>query len=327
MSNYPSADPETLLEIYRRSTLIKQNDERIIKMLKAGKLVIPYYSGRGQEIIPSAISVSLTDDDYICTIYRGIHDMLAKGLPLNELWAELAGRIDGTSKGKGGPMHLTYPKKGLMVTTGVVGSSMPIANGLAWASQLAKDGRVTIAYFGDGAANIGAFHEALNMAALWKLPVLFVCQNNRYAEHTTFADSTAVGALASRAAGYNMPGMTVNGNDADEMYGAAKVAIDRARAGEGPTFIEAMTYRFNGHVYGDAGSYMDKDEKAAAVAADPVPALRKRLIDSSIADEPTLAAIEAEIEVRLDEAVDFAMRSALPELIELKRDVYARELT
>src|ERR1700693_2389628 len=180
-----------LLEIYRRVALLRRNDDRAIKVLRSGRLAMPYYSARGQEIIPSAISVQLRDEDYICTIYRGIHDMLAKGMPLNELWAEMAGRATGTCKGKGGPMHLTYPSKGIMVTTGVVGSSMPIANGLGWAAPLEKKGRVSVGHFGDGAANIGAFHEALNLAALWRLPVIFVCQNNRYAEHTAYAKGTA----------------------------------------------------------------------------------------------------------------------------------------
>jgi pyruvate dehydrogenase E1 component alpha subunit len=179
-------------------------------------------------------------------------------------------------------MHLTYPTKGIMVTTGIVGSSMPIANGLGWASQLSGDNRVTIAYFGDGAANIGAFHESLNLAGLWKLPVVFVCQNNRYAEHTSFSNSTAVEKLASRAVGYGISGYTVDGNDPDEMYGVANIAIERGRNGEGPTLIEAVTYRFNGYLLGDDGGYMDKAERSAAIAADPVPKLRARLIPSRL---------------------------------------------
>jgi TPP-dependent pyruvate/acetoin dehydrogenase alpha subunit len=326
LSNYPKPDGATLVDIYRRASLIKQNDERTIRALKAGKLVMPYYSGRGQEIIPSALSVNLTDEDYISTIYRGIHDMLAKGYPLKELWAEIAGRVDGTCKGKGGPMHLTCPEKGIMVTTGIVGSSMPIANGLGWAAKLEGKGRVSIANFGDGAANIGAFHESLNMAALWKLPVIFLCQNDRYAEHTTFADSTAVQQLSTRAAGYNMPGITVDGNDPDAMYGAAKVAVERARAGEGPTLIEAMTFRFNGHVYGDPGHYITKEEHAAAVQADPVPPLRARLIAEGHATEAEIAQIESDIAARLEDAVAFAMDSAFPDVTELKRDVYATEI-
>ena len=251
--------------------LIKANDEHSRRVIRTGKLVMPYYSPRGQEVIPSAISVNLTDEDYICTIYRGTHDMLAKGVPLKLLWAELAGKITGTSKGKGGPMHITHPETGVMVTTGIVGSSMPIANGLAWASQLSGNGRVTIAYFGDGASNIGAFHEALNLAAVWKLPVVFVCQNNQYAEHTTYAKGTSAKQIADRAVGYNIPGVRVNGNDVFEMYAAAREAIERARAGDGPTLIEAMTFRFFGHVLGDAENYMDKEQKKTAIAADPVP--------------------------------------------------------
>ena len=189
MSELP--ERTTLVDIYRRMTLIKQNDERFRAVIKAGKIVAPYYSPRGQEVIPAAVSVNLTDADYICTIYRGVHDMLAKGVPVKLLWAEIAGKATGTCKGKGGPMHITHPASGVMVTTGVVGSSMPIANGLALAAQIRGEQRVTIAYFGDGASNIGAFHESLNMAAVWKLPVLFVCQNNEYGEHTRYEVTTS----------------------------------------------------------------------------------------------------------------------------------------
>jgi len=326
MSNYPKPGAKTLLEIYKKATLIKQNDERVIRQIKAGRLVTPYYSTRGQEIIPSAISVNLDDDDYICTIYRGIHDMLAKGFPLKEMWAELAGKASGTCKGKGGPMHLTHPAKGMMVTTGVVGSSMPIANGLGWAAKLDGKGRVSVANFGDGAANIGAFHESVNLAAVWKLPVIFVCQNNLYAEHTTFSDSTRVEKLSTRAAGYGMPGVTIDGNDPDEMYGAAKIAIERARAGEGPTLIEAMTFRFNGHLVGDEGGYIDKDIYSAAEKRDPMPILRNRLILENIASEAELAAIEEAIETELDAAQTAAYEADYPDVIELKRDVFAQEI-
>ena len=326
MSNYPKPDASTLLEIYKKAALIKLNDERIIKQMMAGKLVMPYYSPRGQEIIPSAISVSLDDDDYICTIYRGIHDMLAKGFPLDEMWAELAGKATGTCKGKGGPMHLTCPEKGMMVTTGIVGSSMPIATGLGWAAKLDGKNRVSVANFGDGAANIGAFHESMNMAALWKLPVIFVCQNNLYAEHTSPAYSRVVEKISDRAAGYGMPGITVNGNDADEMYGAAKVAIDRARAGEGPTLIEAMTFRFNGHLLGESGHYMDKAIYADAQTKDPMPKLRQRLIDEGIASEDQLAGIESNINAAIDKALAAAIDAPFPDVAELKRDVFAEEI-
>lgn len=324
MTTRPTPSAETQVEMYRRMALMKANDERSRKVIMNGRLVMPYYSYRGQEVIPAAMSVNLTDEDYLVTIYRGIHDIIGKGMPLNDLWAEIAGRVGGTCKGKGGPMHLTYPAKGIMVTTGIVGSSMPIANGLAWGAQMSGDGRVAVANFGDGASNIGAFHESLNLASVWKLPVIFLCQNNLYGEHTTYAKATSVARIADRAAGYGMVGIHVDGNDPIAMYGAAREAVERARAGEGPTLIEAMTYRFHGHVFGDADNYMDKAEKAAAMAADPVPAYRARLIAEGIATEDELAAIEAGHERALDEAVAFALESPFPDERELTTDVFGQ---
>lgn len=326
MSNYPKPDAKTLLEIYKKASLIRHNDERVIKEMMSGRLVTPYYSPAGQEIIPSALSVSLNDDDKIVTIYRGTHDMLAKGFPLKPLWGELAGRVTGSCKGKGGTMHLTHPETGCMVTTGIVGSSMPIATGIGWAAKLAGKGQVAVANFGDGAANIGAFHESLNMAALWKLPVLFICQNNLYAEHTSFANSSLIERISDRAASYGMAGVTVNGNDPEEMYGAAKVAIDRARAGEGPTLIEALTFRFNGHLMGDAAAYIPKEEMAAAKANDPVPALRRRLVENGVASQAEIDGIDAAIAADIDEAVKAAYAAEIPDVAELKRDVFANEI-
>jgi acetoin:2,6-dichlorophenolindophenol oxidoreductase subunit alpha len=325
MNQQSQPAPEILIDIYRRMSLIKQNDERFLSTIKAGKIVAPYYSPRGQEAIPSAVSVSLSNEDYICTIYRGFHDMLAKGVPLKLLWAEVAGRATGTCKGKGGPMHITHPATGVMVTTGIVGSSMPIANGLALAAQIRGEKRVTVAYFGDGASNIGAFHEALNMAAVWRLPVVFVCQNNGYGEHTRYEVATSAAHVADRAAAYRIPGVTVDGNDPLAVHAAAKEAIDRARAGEGPTLLEATTFRFNGHVFGDADAYMQKGEKAAAMARDPVPKYRAWLVERQVADEGTLAAIEARIGADIDAAVEFALGSPGPDLAELQLDVFAVE--
>jgi pyruvate dehydrogenase E1 component alpha subunit len=288
--------------------------------------VAPYYSPRGQEAIPAAVSVNLQDSDYICTIYRGFHDMLAKGVPVKLLWAEVAGRATGTCKGKGGPMHITHPATGVMVTTGIVGSSMPIANGLALASQLRGEKRVTVAYFGDGASNIGAFHEALNLAAVWKLPVVFVCQNNGYGEHTRYAVATSAAHVADRAAAYQMPGVRVDGNDPLALYGAAQGAIERARAGQGPTLLEAETFRFNGHVLGDADAYMGKGEKAAALQRDPVPKYRAWLIEKEVTDEAGLRQIEARIGAEIDAAVEFALSSPSPALSELQSDVFGTEV-
>lgn len=320
------ADSETLLDVYRRAALLKANDERVRKVILSGQIAMVYYSYRGQEIISSVMGRVLRDDDTLCTIYRGIHDMLAKGFPMRELWAELAGRTTGSCKGKGGPMHLTYPAKGIMVTTGIVGSSAPIANGLAWGAQLDKSDRVSVCTFGDGASNIGAVHEAMNLASVWKLPTIFVCQNNLFAEHTTFEKMTGGGHIAGRAEGYGMPGVRVDGNDAGAMYSAFAEAVARARAGEGPTLLECMTFRFFGHNFGDDDSYIPPAQKAAAMEADPVPRLRARLIADRIATEAELAAMEAEIEAQIDDALAFALASPWPEADALRSDVFAQEI-
>ncbi|PTB21765.1 pyruvate dehydrogenase [Trinickia symbiotica] len=319
-------DRSTLVEIYRRMALVKMNDERFRSVIKSGKLAMTYYSPRGQEVIPSALSVHLTNDDYLCTIYRGIHDMLAKGVPSKLLWAELAGRETGTCKGKGGPMHVTHPASGIMVTTGIVGSSMPIANGLALAAQIRGEKRIAVATFGDGASNIGAFHEALNLASLWKLPVVFLCQNNRFAEHTPYATGTSIGRISDRGAAYGMPSIHVDGNDPVAMWQAAGEAVARAREGGGPTLIEAMTFRFHGHVFGDADGYMDPAEKASAIESDPVPRYRSWLIEHAHASENELTGIERAIETEIDAAIEYALASPYPDVAELRRDVYAQEI-
>lgn len=324
--SYNSPDGATQLDIFRKMALLKANDERSRKVISTGRLVMPYYSYRGQEAIPAALAVNLKDTDYLCTIYRGIHDMLAKGLPLKALWAEVAGRVDGTCKGKGGPMHLTAPDKGVMVTTGIVGSSMPIANGLAWAAQLMGEDRVAVATFGDAASNIGAFHESLNMASVWKLPVIFVCQNNGFAEHTRYENGTSVDLIARRAIGYGMPGFTVDGNDPFDMYTHAHAAIARARAGDGPTLLECRTFRFMGHVFGDDDKYMTKEEKAAAMARDPLPLFRAKLVADGVATEEQLQEMQQAIEAEIQDAIDFAMACSVPSVEELRRDVFAREI-
>ena len=325
-ANRDAPSPASLLDIYRRMIRIERNDDATRAQIRRGRITAPYYSARGQEVIPAAISHLLNDDDKICTIYRGIHDMVAKDMPLRPLWAEITGRVDGTCKGKGGPMHLTYPEKGIMVTTGIVGSSMPIANGFGWAALLDGSRQVTIAYFGDGASNIGAFHEALNLASVWKLPVIFVCQNNGFAEHTRYENGTSVDRIAKRAIGYGMPGFTVDGNDPDAMYAAAFEAIERARNGEGPTLLECKTFRFMGHVFGDDDKYMTQEEKDAAIAIDPLPRFRRRLIDDGIATEADLETMKTAIEDEVQDAIAFALDCDYPSVDELRRDVFAEEI-
>ncbi|WP_332674855.1 thiamine pyrophosphate-dependent dehydrogenase E1 component subunit alpha [Aromatoleum sp.] len=323
MSETNNPGKQVLLEIYRIASLIKQADDRFIELIKAGQIASPYYSPRGQELIPAAISVNLRADDTVVTTYRGIHDQLAKGIPLKPFVAELLGRATGTCKGKGGPMHVTHVASGLPVTTGIVGAGLPIANGLAWAAQLEGTDQVTVVNFGDGASNIGAFHEALNLAAVWKLPVIFVCQNNGYAEHTRYDLGTGAATIADRAIGYGIPGVEVDGNDAVAMWKAANAAVARARAGEGPTLIEANTFRFRGHLLGDDSHYIPKSEMAAAVAADPLPRFRAWLIEQGFATDGQLADVEATNAAAFEEAVQFGLASPYPDISELERDVVA----
>ena len=318
-------DRDKLLDIYTRTMKIARTDEKFRSLIAGGSLAVLYYTVRGQELVSAAMMEALEPSDYLVTTYRGQHDQIAKGVPLDLLFAEVAGKVTGTCKGKGGSMHITHPDTGIMVTTGVVGSGLPIANGLALSSQNRGDGKVTVTCFGDGATNIGAFHEAMNMAQLWKLPVIFFCQNNRYGEHTAFADHTKVDSIASRASAYSMRAVTVDGNDAEAMYLAAKEAVDKARAGEGPTLIEAMCYRMMGHFFGADFSYMPKEHRAEMAAADPLPRLRALMLDYQYS-ESELDAILAGIDAEVEAAWQFAADSAYPGPEELRIDVFEEKI-
>ena len=316
-------DRETLLWIYATAETIRYCDERLRRMLTAGEIRINYYPVRGQEIMAAATAATLRRDDYLITTYRGLHDQIAKGVPLPDLLAEYLGKVTGTCKGKGGPMHVTHPASGLLVTTGIVGGGLPIANGAALASQIRQDGRVTVVTFGDGASNIGAFHEALNLASVWRLPVVFLCQNNLYGEHTAFELSTAVAQVSDRSAAYSMPGETVDGNDPVAMYRAAEQAVERARSGRGPTLLEARTFRFFGHAFGDQDPYMPPEEKAQAVADDPLPRMRAWLTAEGHATNDEIGAMESGIHAEADAAFAFALASDYPDVTELYEDIYA----
>ena len=245
-----NADHELMLRIYTTMVRISEADKAIQRGLSAGELQFQYYPAGGQEAIPAGIAPHLRREDYAVITYRCIHDVVAKGTPLKEIMAEMYGRAAGTSKGKGGPMHLSDPHAGLMVTTGIVGAGLPIANGLALATQMQGSGRVTVVNFGDGATSTGAFHEALTLASVWKLPVVFVCQNNQYAEYTALAEYTRSENFAKKADAYEIPGVRVDGNDPLAVYAAAGDAIARARRGDGPMFIEAVCHRLQGHAFG-----------------------------------------------------------------------------
>ena len=318
-------DRDKLRDIYIRTMKVNRTDEKFRSLLMGGKVAVMYYCVRGQELVSAAMMAALNDDDYVVCTYRGQGEQTAKGIPADKWWAECLGRATGTCKGKGGTMHITHPEKGIMVTTGVVGSGLPIANGLAMASQNNGDGKVTVVSFGDGASNIGGFHEAMNMAQLYKLPVIFLCQNNRYGEHTAYADHTDTRSIADRAAGYGMKGVTVDGNDVHAMYGAAKDAVDRARAGEGPTLLEAMCYRMMGHFFGADFSYMPPEHIAEMQREDPLPKLRQVMLDHQFSEEE-LDRIVADIDAEIDVAVESALAAPLPDVGELKLDVFEEEM-
>ena len=285
-------DDATLRHMFDTMALVAATDDALRAAIAAGSVSLAYYSPRGQEAVAAGFAAALAPDDYLVTTYRGMHDQIAKGVPLRLLLAEMLGRAEGTGKGKGGPMHVSWPDVGLMLTTGVVGSGLPIAAGLAWAASRQGEGRVTLASFGDGATNIGAFHEAANLAAVWELPVILLCQNNGYDEHTAFADHLRVEHVADRAAAYGMPGVTVDGNDPVAVYEAVSVAVARARAGQGPTLVEAVTYRLYGHVFGDRMTYVDPTELEEAWRREPVARFRDALVERGLLSEAEATAVQ-----------------------------------
>lgn len=312
----------TCISLFRTMVRVAAADNAIKLGLSAGELQFQYYPCGGQEAIAAGISAALSERDYLLTTYRGIHDIIAKGTPMREIMAELYGRRSGTSKGKGGPMHLSDPASGLMVTTGIVGAGIPIANGLALATELRRGDSVTAVSFGDGAANIGAFHEALNLAALWQLPVIFICQNNQYAEYTSLRESTRNTNIAARADAYGMRGTQVDGTDPVAMTRALRVAAERARAGEGPTLVEAVCHRLQGHAFGSEQTHMDQEALAEATENAPLPTFRQRLLRAGATEERALAEIEAEAQQEVEDAMNFARSDKQPGKEELHVDVF-----
>jgi acetoin:2,6-dichlorophenolindophenol oxidoreductase subunit alpha len=315
--------PETQRRLYELMVLMKAADDRLSKGIGTGEFMCVYWPSRGQEAIAAAMGVSLRPDDQLVTTYRGLHDLIGKGVPLEEIYGEMMGRTLGASRGKGGTMHIAKPDKGVMLSTGIVGAGPPVAVGLAMSAKRKGLDRVTVVSFGDGATNTGSFHEAANMAALWNLPLVFVCQNNLYAEMTPTSDTMKLEHVADRAAGYGMPGVRVDGNDPLATKSALDLALQRARRGEGPTFIECVTFRFRGHYFGDRMPYIPKEQLAAALAADPVPRFRTRLIDAGLCGEEELNRIEDDAQQAVESALRAVMSSDSPSIDELDRDVYA----
>jgi pyruvate/2-oxoglutarate/acetoin dehydrogenase E1 component/TPP-dependent pyruvate/acetoin dehydrogenase alpha subunit len=316
-------EPAILKEIYRQMSRIHEADKAIQSGISGGTFRFAYWPLTGQEAIPATLAQLTTDNDYMLTIYRGMHDQIAKGVPLKGLFAEALGRTDGINRGKGGAPHISDPASGSMLTTGIVGANTPIANGLALATQMRGERRVTIANFGDGANSIGAVHEALGLAGLWKLPVIFLCQNNQIGEYTLIPDYTACTDFAARAAGYGVRGVTLDGNDPISFYQEMKRVIEGVRAGEGPIFVEAMTMRLGVHVGVGETNHLSKEDLAAAKRNWPVPKTRALLLETGIATEKELAQIDAEAEEEVRDAFAFALASPPTPQDQTIEDVYA----
>jgi TPP-dependent pyruvate/acetoin dehydrogenase alpha subunit len=317
----PSAAVQT--KMFEVMSVAKACDERLRKGISTGEFLTVYWPSRGQEVIASGFAVCLRNDDRLVTTYRGLHDQIGKGVSLVEILGEMLGRQIGASGGKGGTMHIADPRVGLMLSTGIVGAGIPVAVGLALAARAQKSDRVVAVSFGDGATNTGSFHEAANLASLWQLPLVLVCQNNQYAEMTPTADTMHIEDIADRAAAYNMPGVKIDGNDPVAVYGAFTAAVDRARSGGGPTLIECVTYRFFGHFFGDQMSYIPPEELEAAKAADPVIRFGDRLVQEGVLDRAHVDEIEERARQQVDEAVKEVLASPAPSIDEIDRDVYA----
>ena len=277
----------------------------------------------GQEAIASACAAVMRPDDYTFCTYRGHAHTLVRGASMEGVLGELMGRECGMLGGKGGSMHLTDVEKGAMGSYAIIGAHLPIAAGAAWKAQYLKTGQVSFCFFGDGTTNIGAFHEALNFSVIWKLPVVFVCENNLYMEYTPISDVTAVEhPAADRAGAYGLDSIIVDGNDADLVYRVARDAADKARAGDGPSLIEAKTYRHSGHSRADPATYRPEGELEKWLERDPLKIYRKRLIDFGV-KESKVVAIENAVLKAVDDATEFAKNSSTPSKNVLMTEVWA----
>lgn len=313
---------EQLLTFYRQMQLIRRFEEAAAANYQRRKIGGFLHLYIGEEAVAVGVIATLGPDDTVVAHYRDHGHAIARGLDPRALMAELFGKATGVSKGKGGSMHLFDAGLGFLGGYAIVGGQLPIAVGLAMASQYRGDGSLCLCFFGDGAVNEGEFHEALNLASIWKTPVLFLCENNLYGMGTALERASAVPEVYKRAAAYNIPSARCNGMDVRETYRAAGDAVRRIRAGEGPFLLEAMTYRFRGHSMADPELYRQKDEVAQWRARDPITTLRADLVQSGAASESELDALDAEVAREIEEAVRFADESPEPKPEELWTNVY-----
>lgn len=318
-------DTETLLEMHRRMLRIRQFDDRVVALHAKGEIPGPVHTSQGQEGEVVGACMALGDEDYMVGNHRSHGHPIGKGARLAPLMAELMGKSTGVCRGKGGSMHLADFSVGSLGETSIVGAGLPIATGAALGAKMLGTGRVSLAFFGDGASNQGTFHEALNMAAIWKLPAIFLCENNGYAVTTSSTYSIPIEHVATRAASYGFPGEVVDGQEVLAVHDAVSRAVTRARSGAGPTLVEAKTYRYEDHAGGigrDLG-YRSGEEMAEWKARDPIRLFRDLLVSSFEIDGATLDTIEDEVRREVEEAVAFARSSSSPDPIEAYSDVLA----
>jgi acetoin:2,6-dichlorophenolindophenol oxidoreductase subunit alpha len=317
------ADRAVRLDMYRMMQEARLFEERVYRLFMDGLVKGTSHLALGQEAVAAGYAASLQADDLVYCTYRGHIHTLLRGAPMEGLMAELLGRATGICGGKGGSMHLTDVSHGAMGSYAIVGAHLPIAAGAAWAAQERGTDQVVVCFFGDGTSNIGAFHEALNFAVVWKLPVVFVCENNLYMEYTPIGSVTAVQhPAADRASAYGLEPIIVDGNDADAMYEVASRTVDRARIGEGPSLVEAKTYRHGGHSRADPGKYRPDSEVQEWLARDPIPALRSRLVAAGV-DEVELDQIDRSAQAAVDDATERAKAAPLPDPSSLATEVFA----
>ncbi len=312
---------DQLQEMYTMMYMIRRIEESLLQAAEEGKIGGAMHSAIGHEASAVGTAKALRKGDYVTCTYRGHHHGLAWGMDPGRAVAEVLGRSDGFAKGKGGSMHFVSPEHGMMGANGIVGAQVPHAAGLAMSAWLRDEDKVAITFFGDGAIFQGVMHETFNIASKWKLPVIFYCENNRYSEMTPISRTSSVGELYQFAQAYGMEAVQIDGNDVEVVYTAVKAAAERARAGEGPTFIEGLTYRLVGHMAGDLETYRSKEEIESHRTYEPLAVLRQKLVDRGV-DEATITQIEEETEKRVQEAVAFAENSPWPDVAEAYTDVY-----
>jgi len=319
----PVADEQVRLGMYRMMQEARLFEKRAQDLFLEGLIKGTSHLALGQEAVAAGFAAALRPDDLVYCTYRGHVHTLLRGAPMGALMAELMGRANGICGGKGGSMHLTDVAHGAMGSYAIVGAHMPIAAGAAWAAQERETGQVVVCFFGDGTTNIGAFHEALNLAVVWRLPVVYVCENNLYMEYTAIGDVTAVAnPAADRASAYGLEPVVVDGNDVDVVYETATRLVERAREGGGPALVEAKTYRHGGHSRADPAKYRPDDEVEAWLARDPIPAHRDRLLESGVEPE-VIDRVEREALELVDRATEEAKAGPYPEPEALGTELWA----